>query len=90
LNKIDKITHEKILEKIVEYKDLYDFKEIIPVSALKIGIYARLTGMQTSRIQYGRWEHKIMRLKPTCFNCRLFSVFGGCADFLKMKGYAYA
>ena len=26
LNKIDKITHEKILEKIVEYKDLYDFK----------------------------------------------------------------
>ena len=35
LNKIDKITHEKILEKIVEYKDLYDFKEIIPVSALK-------------------------------------------------------
>ncbi len=35
LNKIDKKTHEKILEKIVEYKDLYDFKEIIPVSALK-------------------------------------------------------
>lgn len=35
LNKIDKITHEKILEKIVEYKDLYDFKEIIPISALK-------------------------------------------------------
>lgn len=35
LNKIDKIPKEKILEKIVEYKDLYDFKEIIPVSALK-------------------------------------------------------
>lgn len=35
LNKIDRIPREKILEKIVEYKDLYDFKEIIPVSALK-------------------------------------------------------
>ncbi len=35
LNKIDKISKEKILEKIIEYKDLYDFKEIIPVSALK-------------------------------------------------------
>lgn len=35
LNKIDRIPREKILEKIVEYKDLCDFKEIIPVSALK-------------------------------------------------------
>lgn len=35
LNKIDKIPRERILEKITEYKDLYDFKEIIPVSALK-------------------------------------------------------
>lgn len=35
LNKIDKLSHEKILEKIVEYKDLYQFSEIIPVSALK-------------------------------------------------------
>lgn len=35
LNKIDKISKEQILEKIIEYKDLYDFKEIIPVSALK-------------------------------------------------------
>lgn len=35
LNKIDKISKDKILEKITEYKDLYDFKEIIPVSALK-------------------------------------------------------
>lgn len=35
LNKIDKITKDKLFEKIVEYKDLYDFKEIIPVSALK-------------------------------------------------------
>ena len=35
LNKIDKIPYEKILPKIQEYKDLYDFKEIVPVSAFK-------------------------------------------------------
>lgn len=34
INKIDKITHEEILKNIEEYKDLYDFKEIIPISAL--------------------------------------------------------
>jgi len=34
LNKIDKIKKEKIITKIEEYKDLYDFKEIVPVSAL--------------------------------------------------------
>lgn len=35
LNKIDKIKKDKILLKIDEYKDLYNFSEIIPVSALK-------------------------------------------------------
>lgn len=35
LNKIDKLVKEKILLKIDEYKDLYDFKEIIPISGLK-------------------------------------------------------
>jgi GTP-binding protein Era len=35
INKIDKMTKEEILKKINEYKDLYDFKEIIPLSALK-------------------------------------------------------
>lgn len=35
LNKIDKLTKEEILNKIVEYKDLYEFKEIVPLSALK-------------------------------------------------------
>lgn len=35
LNKIDKINREEIMNKIIEYKDLYDFKEIVPVSALK-------------------------------------------------------
>lgn len=35
INKIDRLKKEQILEKINEYKDLYDFREIIPVSALK-------------------------------------------------------
>lgn len=35
INKVDKISKEKILLKIDEYKNLYDFKEIIPLSALK-------------------------------------------------------
>ena len=34
INKIDKIPHEEILKRISDYKDLYDFNEIIPVSAL--------------------------------------------------------
>ena len=35
INKIDKVSYENILITITEYKDLYDFKEIIPVSSLK-------------------------------------------------------
>lgn len=35
LNKIDKINREDIMNKIIEYKDLYNFSEIVPVSALK-------------------------------------------------------
>ena len=35
LNKIDKLTDNDILLKINEYKDLYEFAEIIPLSALK-------------------------------------------------------
>lgn len=35
LNKIDKITKEGLIKIINEYKDLYDFAEIIPISALK-------------------------------------------------------
>ena len=34
LNKIDKISDEDILYNITEYKDLYPFAEIVPVSAL--------------------------------------------------------
>lgn len=35
MNKVDRVKKEKLLELINEYKDLYDFKEIIPISALK-------------------------------------------------------
>ena len=35
LNKIDKLNQEEILKKISLYKDLYDFSEIVPISALK-------------------------------------------------------
>ena len=35
INKIDGMTKDEIFLKINEYKDLYDFKEIIPISALK-------------------------------------------------------
>lgn len=35
INKIDKISKEELLGKINEYKDLYNFAEIIPLSALK-------------------------------------------------------
>jgi GTP-binding protein Era len=34
LNKIDKLSKEEIIKKIEEYKDLYNFEEIIPISAL--------------------------------------------------------
>lgn len=35
LNKIDKLQKEQILLKIDEYKDLYNFAEIVPISAIK-------------------------------------------------------
>lgn len=35
INKIDKIPYEQVLPKIKEYKDLYPFKEIVPISAYK-------------------------------------------------------
>ena len=35
LNKIDKMPKENLLKLIQDYKDLFDFKEIIPISALK-------------------------------------------------------
>ena len=35
INKIDKLTKEEIFKAINDYKDLYDFAEIVPVSSLK-------------------------------------------------------
>lgn len=35
LNKIDRLKEEEILHKIDEYKDLYEFAEVVPLSALK-------------------------------------------------------
>ena len=35
LNKIDKISYDKLLPLIDEYKDLFPFKEIVPLSAMK-------------------------------------------------------
>ena len=35
INKIDGLSNDEIFNKILEYKDLYDFAEIVPVSALK-------------------------------------------------------
>lgn len=35
LNKIDKIDDEKLMQTIIQYKDRYDFAEIIPISALQ-------------------------------------------------------
>ena len=35
LNKIDKLTNDELLLKITEYKDIYDFSDIVPISALK-------------------------------------------------------
>lgn len=37
LNKVDRIAKDKLLEIIMKYKDLYDFSEIFPISALKNG-----------------------------------------------------
>ncbi|SDT36720.1 GTP-binding protein Era [Paenibacillaceae bacterium GAS479] len=35
LNKIDKIDDEKLMQTIIQYKDMMDFAEIIPISALQ-------------------------------------------------------
>ena len=35
LNKIDEISQEKLFKTILEYKDIYPFVEIVPISALK-------------------------------------------------------
>ena len=56
INKIDKLPREEILLKIDQYKDLYNFEEIIPVSALKKDNVDRLInvlkGMLTDNVKY--------------------------------------
>ena len=37
LNKIDKISNEDLMKVIIDYKDLYNFADIVPISALKRG-----------------------------------------------------
>jgi GTP-binding protein Era len=50
INKIDKLPRLEILKKIEEYKDLYNFDEIIPVSAYKKDNVDRLIGVLKSKL----------------------------------------
>lgn len=56
INKIDRLPKSEILHKIEEYKDLYDFDEIVPVSAIKRDNIDRLIsilkGKLTDNIKY--------------------------------------
>ena len=56
INKIDRLPKSEILHKIGEYKDLYDFDEIVPVSAVKGDNIDRLIsvlkGKLTDNIKY--------------------------------------
>ena len=50
INKIDKLPKEEILKKIEQYKDLYNFDEIVPVSAKKIDNIDRLINVLKSKL----------------------------------------
>ena len=50
INKIDKVPREEILRKIDEYKDLYNFDEIIPISAKKMDNVDRLINVLKSKL----------------------------------------
>ena len=50
INKIDKGPREEILKKIDEYKDLYNFDEIIPISAKKMDNVDRLINVLKSKL----------------------------------------
>ena len=67
LNKIDKIDNEQLLYKINEYKDLYSFADIVPVSALKDDNIKELIkvvkGYMSDNIRYYD-EHTITNLSP--------------------------
>ena len=69
INKIDKLTKEEILKKIDEYKALYNFDEIIPVSARKKDNVDRLIAVLktklTDNIKY--YDAEIYTDKPINF-----------------------
>ena len=69
INKIDKLPKEEILKKIDEYKDLYNFDEIIPVSARKKDNVDRLIAVLktklTDNIKY--YDDEIYTDKPINF-----------------------
>ena len=50
INKIDKLPRLEILKKIEEYKDLYNFDEIIPISAYKHDNVDRLINVLKSKL----------------------------------------
>ena len=50
INKIDKLPRQEILKKIEEYKDLYNFDEIIPISAYKNDNVDRLINILKSKL----------------------------------------
>jgi len=50
INKIDKLPKEEILKKIDEYKDLYNFDEIVPVSAYKLDNVDRLIAILKTKL----------------------------------------
>ena len=51
INKIDKLPKEEILNKIEEYKDLYNFDEIVPISAYKKDNVDRLITILKSKLK---------------------------------------
>lgn len=69
INKIDKLSREEILKKIDEYKDLYNFDEIVPVSAKKMDNIDRLISVLktklTDNIRY--YEDDMWTDKPINF-----------------------
>ena len=50
INKIDRLPREEILKKIDEYKDLYNFDEIVPISAYKRDNVDRLIKILKSKL----------------------------------------
>ena len=69
INKIDKLPKEEILRKIDEYKDLYNFSEIVPISAYKRDNVDRLIAVLktklTDNIKY--YDEEMYTDKPVNF-----------------------